>query len=343
MVTAATGLNGDVTLARESDGRIPVVHCTSDVGALEWAAGSKAATARLLEDNGVVVFRGFGLDGIPEFEQFARAVVPGQGIAVPYREPATPRHHVGGDVYSATDLDRRLEIFFHGENAHVLRFPRILVFWCRHPAESGGATILSDCAEILAQMRPELKQRWCEVGVQYERRFGFGLGLSWANAFGSSERTEVEAYFEANHMSWEWEGEALRVKYNRWAVAPHPVSGQDVWFNNFAFYHPVTLQTRMHKMAQRIGYDRMPHAARWGDGTEVSSEDADEVVALYRRCALQTHWQQGDVMVIDNLRMAHGREPFEGERNVTVMMLDALSAERLEVRADLWHSPGRLG
>lgn len=342
-MTAATGLNGDITLTSESDGRIPVLHCTSNVGVPERAARAGAAAAGLLDNNGVVVFRGFGLHGVAEFEQFARAVVPGEGVAVPYREPATPRHHVGGDVYSATDLDRRLEIFFHGENAHVLHFPRVLVFWCRRPADSGGATMLSDCAEVLARMRPELKQRWREVGVQYERRFGFGLGLSWAKAFGSSERADAEAYFQANHMSWEWEGEALRVRYNRWAVAPHPVSGQEVWFNNFAFYHPVTLQAGMRKMAQRMGYDRMPYAARWGDGTEVSPDDAEEVVTLYRQCALRTQWRQGDVMVIDNLRMAHGRESFEGERDVTVMMLDELSAERLGVRADLWRSPDRPG
>ncbi|TLZ54349.1 MAG: TauD/TfdA family dioxygenase, partial [Gammaproteobacteria bacterium] len=35
-------------------------------------------------------------------------------------------------------------------------------------------------------------------------------------------------------------------------------------------------------------------------------------------------WQAGDLMLVDNLRTAHGREPFEGSRQVLVAMADAV-------------------
>jgi len=325
-------------LVRESDGRLPVVERAGAAPAGEWAAEAAQHVAGLLGRDGVVVLRGFDIAGTEEFESFARTLVP--GAVVPYREAATPRHHLGGDVYSATDLDKRLEIFFHGENAHVLRFPRTLLFWCREPAQTGGATTVSDCAEFARRLNPGVADRCREVGVQYERRFGFGAGMPWEKAFGSPDRAEVESYFRDNCISWEWDGPRLRVRYNRWALVPHPVSGAEIWFNNMVFYHPVTLQDAMRRLAGRIGYDRMPHGARWGDGGELEPDVAEELVALYRRCAIGTRWQRNDIMIIDNLRVAHGRESFGGDRDVAVLMLDEMSARDLAVPASLWQAPG---
>jgi alpha-ketoglutarate-dependent taurine dioxygenase len=39
---------------------------------------------------------------------------------------------------------------------------------------------------------------------------------------------------------------------------------------------------------------------------------------------VRERWQAGDLMVVDNVRTAHGREPFEGPREVVVAMADAV-------------------
>jgi hypothetical protein len=33
-------------------------------------------------------------------------------------------------------------------------------------------------------------------------------------------------------------------------------------------------------------------------------------------------WQIGDVLVVDNLRMAHSREPYEGAREIVALLGD---------------------
>ena len=35
-------------------------------------------------------------------------------------------------------------------------------------------------------------------------------------------------------------------------------------------------------------------------------------------------WQDGDLMLVDNVRTAHGREPFKGPREVVVAVADAV-------------------
>jgi alpha-ketoglutarate-dependent taurine dioxygenase len=58
----------------------------------------------------------------------------------------------------------------------------------------------------------------------------------------------------------------------------------------------------------------------------------------YDANTLREPWQAGDLMLVDNLRTAHAREPFQGPREVLVAMADAVDladcAPTFEVTAD---------
>ena len=43
----------------------------------------------------------------------------------------------------------------------------------------------------------------------------------------------------------------------------------------------------------------------------------------YEESTERERWQAGDLMLVDNVRTAHAREPFEGPRKVLVAMADA--------------------
>ena len=42
-------------------------------------------------------------------------------------------------------------------------------------------------------------------------------------------------------------------------------------------------------------------------------------------------WQQGDLMVLDNMLAAHGRSPYVGARQIAVAMGQPMNREQLEV------------
>jgi len=48
---------------------------------------------------------------------------------------------------------------------------------------------------------------------------------------------------------------------------------------------------------------------------------------VYARHTVREPWQPGDVLVVDNLRMAHSREPYEGRREVVVAFGAPVSVE----------------
>ena len=69
----------------------------------------------------------------------------------------------------------------------------------------------------------------------------------------------------------------------------------------------------------------MPRNCYYGDGTRIADEDMASILEVYRQLEVSFPWQRGDVMVLDNLLTAHGRNRFEGERQLLVTMGDMRS------------------
>ena len=73
-------------------------------------------------------------------------------------------------------------------------------------------------------------------------------------------------------------------------------------------------------MLKVFGEDALPSNAAYGDGTPITTEELDEVRRAYRATEVVNPWQQGDLLILDNILAAHGRKPFEGPRRVLVAM-----------------------
>ncbi len=81
-----------------------------------------------------------------------------------------------------------------------------------------------------------------------------------------------------------------------------------------------------------VGADLLPKQVRFGNDEVVDDEVVDEIAAAYAGGGTRrVHWQQDDVLVVDNMRMAHGREPFSGERAVRAVLAGAMSWASLPV------------
>ena len=69
----------------------------------------------------------------------------------------------------------------------------------------------------------------------------------------------------------------------------------------------------------------MPRNAYYGDGSEIEKSVLDEIRELYQQEAVIFPWQEGDVLMLDNMLTAHGRMPFSGLRKVVVGMAEPFS------------------
>src|SRR5215217_5081417 len=92
----------------------------SPVKIAEWASVNEAFITDLLRRHGALLFRGFSISTLPQFEQFARSTMKG---LMEYAERSSPRSKVGSGVYTSTNHPAKQEILLHNEQSYTLNWP----------------------------------------------------------------------------------------------------------------------------------------------------------------------------------------------------------------------------
>lgn len=293
-----------------------------------WAASNAASIESRLSERGAILFRHFAVGGVAEFEAFIRAV---SGELLEYRERSSPRSPVGGNVYTSTDYPKEHRIFLHNENSYQQHWPLKVFFFCETAARRGGETPIADCRRIYRRLDPKLVERFVEKQWMYVRNFGDGLGLPWQSVFQTTDRAVVEQHCRQAGIEAEWKsGDRLRTRAVRPAVARHPRTSELVWFNHATFFHVSTLEPSVRdEMLRQFEEEDLPTNTYYGDGSTIEPSVLDELREAYRQEEIAFPWEEGDVLMVDNMLVAHGRAPYDGARKILVGMAQPLSREEV--------------
>ncbi|HAC81554.1 MAG TPA: hypothetical protein DCG06_14745 [Deltaproteobacteria bacterium] len=287
--------------------------------------GVRELLERSLEDVGGIRLVGTEIRTDADFADFVDAVLPRR---MAYDHGSTPRTDLGDRVYTSTEYPPRLRIPLHNEMSYTGRWPMRLVFACLHPARKGGATPLASSVGVLGRLSPALRDLFVERGIRYVRNFNGGVDLSWQQTFRTEKRSEVERICAAAGVEFAWgDADRLRTWEVRPAIAEHPTAGTPCWFNQAHLFHISSLPRAVRdSLHEAVGEDHLPRNAYFGDGAAIEDDLLDEVRAAYAAESVESEWNAGDVVVIDNMRFAHGRAPFAGDRRVLVAMADPAGA-----------------
>jgi alpha-ketoglutarate-dependent taurine dioxygenase len=284
-----------------------------------WAASEKESLQKQLARHGAILFRNFQVAEVESFEQFIRGV---SGDLLEYHERSSPRHQVSGNVYTSTDYPATQSIFLHNENSYQHTWPLKIFFFCRTPAHRGGETPIADVRRVLQRIDPKIQERFLEKGVMYVRNYDGGLGLSWQTVFQSDDRAVVNKYCRHAGVHVEWRDEnRLRTRQVGQAITNHPQTGEAVWFNHAAFFHVTTLDPMIREvLLDTFIEEDLPNNTYYGDGSPIELSVLDEIREAYRQERTTFTWREGDVLMLDNMLTAHGRNPYGGPRKILVGM-----------------------
>ena len=276
-----------------------------------------------LLSSGALLIRGFALKTTEQFAELVSRLAGAKELRE-YRGGASPRHALpgsGAPVYNSTEYPAHVELPLHNELSYAADYPERIYFMCLVEPDTGGETTYGDSRRILRAIPATVLSRFERLGVRYVRNLppGEGSGYSWQDAFRSADPYVVEQRCAASGATAEWlPGDFLRVVQDRPAVAVHPQTGEEVWFNQADGFHPSALdeQSRQELMALYGSEDRFRLNVSFGDGSPIDPEGLAAVRAVVRQESRPHAWCKGDVLVLDNMLAAHGRRPFTGARRI---------------------------
>jgi alpha-ketoglutarate-dependent taurine dioxygenase len=113
-------------------------------------------------------------------------------------------------------------------------------------------------------------------------------------------------------------------------VSRHPRTGELVWFNHATFFHVSTLEpTLRDSMLAEFPEGELPANTYYGDGSPIEPEVLDHLRAAYHAETVSFPWQAGDLLLLDNMLVAHGRAPYAGPRQILVGMAEPTAEDQV--------------
>lgn len=305
------------------DTRLPVVVSPTEKYSLaDYRDAIERMVSAHLSTAGGLLFRGFPIESTTDFEALVKMISPDLAS---YEFGSTPRSQVHNQIYTSTEYPTHQHIPLHNEQAYTTEWPMKIWFYCAQASSEGGYTPIADSREVYRRIPIRIRERFIEKGVMYVRNYGNGLDVPWNKVFNTMDRRAVEQYCRSAGIEYEWKADGeLRTRQVCQAVAVHPLTRETVWFNQAHLFHVSNLEPAVREaLLSFINEENLPRQAFYGDGTPIETAVLDEIRDVYQCHAVRFPWQEGDVLMLDNMLAAHGRTPFKGQRKILVAMSES--------------------
>ncbi|WBC01098.1 TauD/TfdA family dioxygenase [Micromonospora sp. WMMA1976] len=285
---------------------------------LQWAAKQTDVIRQHLRDDGVLWLRSPLDDDTGVVEKLLTVLGAELMDEVFF---STPRSAVGGKTFTATEYPSDQRIPLHSEMSYLTRYPRLLCFQARTCPPIGGQTTVGDLDAISVDLR-DVTAEFLERGVRYVRVFQPGVDIPIEIAFGTADLDEIAVIAAGHGMELEVGPEGPpRLSHVAQGALRDEATGDPVWFNQLSIHHPARLPaTTLQALTDIYGADGLPRQMTFGDGGPIPQSTVEHVQDVLRRHTQLIEWEPGDVVLIDNLRYMHGREPYSGARTIHVAM-----------------------
>jgi alpha-ketoglutarate-dependent taurine dioxygenase len=292
----------------------------SDINLKTWMIENINKVEANLCKFGGILFRGFGIDTVEKFN-FLMQIFTEKGTDYVFR--SSPRHSLADRVYESTTYPSDRKINMHSEQSYSYALIQKIVFCCIKEATEQGETPIADNRNILENLSADLRKRFSENGILYQRNLSSHIGIPWQEVFQTSNKDEVIKNCTENDIEYKFDGDdRLQLKWRKPAIITHPITGEEAWFNHSFFFNKYSLYEEMGiDHTEGLPEEFLAYDTFFGDGSEITYEEHTDVKNAHQKEKIVFPWQKGDVLFLDNILSSHGRNPFTGERQIVVSMV----------------------
>ena len=299
-----------LTGQHEYDGQLFPLAVEVEAGSLDeacaWATGAVAELSRQAGEHGVVLVRGLPLAKPEDFD----AVVCALGF---------PTFSYADSLSNEAPAD--VTIFLHHEMAQTPFHPTKLIFFCQIAAEDGGATPVCRSDVLWERLRAEQGAfaADCEArGLLYTNVMpgvadtASGMGRSWQSTLSVDNREAAEARLAKLGYTWQWQANGnLSVTTPLLPAVRQFGNGRTSFFNQLIAAFKGWKDTR----------NDPARAIRFGDGSPLNPADVAAASAIADELTFDILWRNGDIALMDNYVVMHGRRTFKGTRKVLASLV----------------------
>lgn len=245
-----------------------------------------------LAHSGAVIYRGFS-DSLEDFNDFISAN-SSRITFDPARKTATENTaEIEAGFY---------EMGLHRENGNLPFSPDLQWFYCLKPAKTGSETTLCDGQRVLFDLSSKTRKAFESRNIRYIRR------IPWDNIkrfLGIELQLPVDDITEEHlvRVSELVPGQTYRRIDSNLISSELIISalGRGCFSGKLSFCNSL--------LGPSVNYE--PPVITWGNGEEISLDIWDEVKEVCSRNSYSHFWERGDIIVIDNTRVMHGRRRLE--------------------------------
>ncbi|WP_061266510.1 TauD/TfdA family dioxygenase [Leptospira interrogans] len=319
---------------------------------IQWIKTNKRALTDDLKQYGAILFRGFEIISPQDFEEVILNI--DSNLKNNYLG-TSPRNQVTKYIFTATELPSAYPIMQHAEMSFLDSPPKKLFFYCGKAPGKFGETPITDLRKVLKDIPTHIREKFEKEKIRYSRvyngpsnqsRFQFWKTKRWDEMFQTKDKNEIEKTSKKQNFKVEWFGkDDLRLVNTTLAIRKHPESNTLAWHNHSQVFHidaarkeywkifvrqktirgflvAVTLEilTFIKKITTKKEY--LDTHCTYGGGQEISGTELKQIQNVFWNNISLFSWQNGDILVIDNYSVSHGRHPFTGPREIFVAWAD---------------------
>lgn len=269
---------------------------------------------REFERHGAVHVKNTGLRALSA--DSLRALGFGEDVAFPWggmHSGRTARRALTRELRATDAYPPHLWLLPHNEVLYQHELPQRLLFFS--PTACVGRTFVHSAARLQMLVReraPALLDALKEHGFLIEMGFldendpakAQNYFRSWQDRFETTEREVAEARCRAATLQFDdcwWRGPTLMTR-----IRVPAFHGDTLLFPRIALDGP-SIQN---------GFRRYP----LGNGVELTDDEVNVLLHAFLDTREGLHWDAGDLLLVDNLRYGHSREPCSGARDIGVAM-----------------------
>ncbi len=271
-----------------------------------------SAMISLFQEAGVLLFRGFGVN-TETFKAFTDLF--GSNFMAYVGGAYNKRETINNDKTLLTVTGRKLKfgVPLHGEMYYMHRKPTLLWFYCETPAATDGETTVCDGIAIYKALSDSTRELFETKKIKYLRSYPDG---KWQEVYQTDDLDFVAAACQENGVTAkiDHEKKLVETEYTCPAIIDSPDGTQRIFINNIL---PVAGGEYLLGDTSSV--------VRLEDDSHIPQAVLLELKGIAERLTKPVAWQKGDIIMVDNRRMLHGRRLFSDDRRNIYVRLSQVS------------------